>query len=43
MAGDVSPADAIANGIVHLTGDAALLTRFAEIFRIEPMPAIRTP
>ena len=43
MAGDVSPADAIANGIVHLTGDAALLTRFAAIFRIEPMPAIRTP
>ncbi|HEV2741357.1 MAG TPA: winged helix-turn-helix transcriptional regulator [Candidatus Elarobacter sp.] len=43
MAGDVSPADAIANGIVHLTGDAALPTRFADIFRIEPMPAIRTP
>ena len=39
MAGELNPADAVANGTVHLTGNAALLTRFAEIFRIEPMPA----
>jgi DNA-binding HxlR family transcriptional regulator len=38
MAGELSPADAIASGTVHLTGDAELLSRFAEIFRIEPMP-----
>lgn len=38
MAAELSPADAIANGTVHLTGDAALLTHFAEMFRIGPMP-----
>jgi len=38
MAGELSPADAIAGGTVHLMGDAELLSRFAEIFRIEPMP-----
>jgi len=38
MTGAIGPADAIKNGTVHLTGDARLLTRFAEIFRIEPMP-----
>ena len=42
MAGEVSPADAIENGIVRVTGDPELLTRFAEIFRIEPMPAARS-
>jgi DNA-binding HxlR family transcriptional regulator len=42
MAGEVSPAAAIANGTVRLTGDPGLLTRFAEIFRIEPMPAARS-
>ncbi len=41
MAGELSPADAIENGTVHLTGNPELLTRFAEIFRIEPMPAVR--
>jgi DNA-binding HxlR family transcriptional regulator len=41
MAGEVSPAAAIENGTVRLTGDPGLLTRFAEIFRIEPMPAAR--
>ena len=41
MAGELSPAAAIANGIVHLTGDPELLTRFAEMFRIDPMPAAR--
>ena len=39
MAGELSPAAAIADGTVRLTGNAELLTRFAEIFRIEPMPA----
>jgi DNA-binding HxlR family transcriptional regulator len=38
MAGEMPPAEAIANGSVRLTGDPSLLTRFAEIFRIEPMP-----
>ena len=41
MAGELAPADAIENGTVQVTGDPALLTRFAEIFRIEPMPAAR--
>jgi DNA-binding HxlR family transcriptional regulator len=39
MSGTIGPAEAIENGSVHLKGDAALLTRFAEIFRIEAMPA----
>lgn len=39
MAGAISPSEAIENGSVHLTGDADLLTSFAQIFRIEPMPA----
>ena len=39
MSGEISASEAIESGIVHLTGDAELLTRFAEIFRIEPMPA----
>ncbi len=42
MAGELSPAGAIANGTVHLKGPRKLLTRFAEIFRIEPMPAARS-
>jgi hypothetical protein len=42
MAGEVSPAAAIATGTVQLTGEPGLLTRFAEIFRIEPMPAARS-
>jgi DNA-binding HxlR family transcriptional regulator len=41
MAGELSPAAAIENGVVHLTGDPELLSRFAEIFRIEPMPGTR--
>jgi DNA-binding HxlR family transcriptional regulator len=39
MAGELSPAAAIESGTVHLIGNPELLTRFAEIFRIEPMPA----
>jgi DNA-binding HxlR family transcriptional regulator len=34
MAREVSPAEAIANGLVRLTGNAELLGRFVEIFRI---------
>jgi DNA-binding HxlR family transcriptional regulator len=34
MAGEVPPADAIANGIVRLTGDPTLLTRFVDTFHI---------
>ncbi|HYH78942.1 MAG TPA: winged helix-turn-helix transcriptional regulator [Longimicrobium sp.] len=34
MAGEMTPAEAIARGVVQLTGDPALLTRFAETFRI---------
>ena len=39
MAGELSPAQAVENGTVRLLGDAKLLARFADIFRIEPMPA----
>jgi DNA-binding HxlR family transcriptional regulator len=39
MAGEMCPADAVANGTVKLTGDAKLLERFAQMFRIERMPA----
>jgi len=39
MTGTISPSQAIKNGVVRLKGDPDLLTRFAEIFRIEPMPA----
>lgn len=34
LSGEVTPAEAIAAGSVHLTGDPALLTKFAEVFRI---------
>ncbi len=42
MAGELSPAFAVENGTVQLTGDPELLARFAQIFRIEPMPAARS-
>ena len=35
---EMSPAEAIASGSVQLTGDARLLDRFAEMFRIDPLP-----
>jgi DNA-binding HxlR family transcriptional regulator len=38
MTGEVSPTEAIRSGSVHVKGDATLLTRFAEMFRIDPMP-----
>jgi len=34
MAGEISPAQAIDSGAVQLTGDPALLARFAEVFHI---------
>lgn len=42
MAGELSPAAAVESGAVRLKGSRKLLTRFVEIFRIEPMPAIRS-
>ena len=39
MSGELDPDDAVEQGIVALTGDQRLLRRFAEVFRIEPMPA----
>ncbi len=38
LAHELSPADAIENGSLHLTGDPALLTTFVDMFRIDPMP-----
>lgn len=43
MAGEMSPAEALQNGAVHVTGDAKLLDRFVEIFHIGTMPALGTP
>ena len=42
MAGELSPEGALENGTVQITGDRELLTRFAEMFRIDPLPAVRT-
>jgi DNA-binding HxlR family transcriptional regulator len=39
IAGEVSPAQALASGQVRLTGDPALLDRFVEVFRIHPVAA----
>jgi DNA-binding HxlR family transcriptional regulator len=38
MAGELTPAAAVESGVVRLSGDATLLQRFAEIFRIDAMP-----
>lgn len=38
LAGELSPAEAVATGHVRLTGDIALLDRFVELFRIRPKP-----
>ncbi len=38
MAGELGPADAIATGQVHVTGNRELLTRFVEVFPIGPPP-----
>jgi len=39
LAGELSPAEAVGNGSVRLTGDPELLMRFVEIFRIPPTPS----
>jgi DNA-binding HxlR family transcriptional regulator len=38
MTGETSAAEAIRNGTVRISGDPALLTRFTELFHIDPMP-----
>jgi hypothetical protein len=38
MAGEIGPAEVIANGSVRLTGDPDLLSRFVEVFCIPPRP-----
>lgn len=43
MAGEIAAEDAIAHGLVNVTGDPALLTRFAQMFRIDPKPETSTP
>jgi DNA-binding HxlR family transcriptional regulator len=42
IAHEVSPAEALKNGIVRITGDAELLKRFAEMFYIEPKRQVAT-
>lgn len=39
MAGEISPRDAVKQGIVTITGKAAFLQRFVETFSIAPAPA----
>ena len=39
LAREISPGEAIADGTVRLTGDADLLARFVEVFRIPPAPS----
>jgi DNA-binding HxlR family transcriptional regulator/putative sterol carrier protein len=39
MAREITPAQALASGHVRITGDQALLERFVEMFRIDPMPS----
>ena len=38
MAAEITATEAIQTGAVHITGDPALLERFAQIFRIDPLP-----
>jgi DNA-binding HxlR family transcriptional regulator len=40
LSGELSAADALANGIVRITGEPAELDRFAALFRIGPPPAV---
>ena len=37
MAGEITPAAAIENGSVHLTGNPKLLTRFVDIFHVDSL------
>lgn len=38
MSGEMTPAQALASGAIPITGDPKWLDRFAEIFRVDPMP-----
>ena len=38
LAGDISATEAVSNGWVHLTGEAALFRRFSEVFQIPRKP-----
>jgi DNA-binding HxlR family transcriptional regulator len=40
MAGEVTPAQAIADGFVSVAGDRALFDRFGAMFRIDPKPVL---
>jgi DNA-binding HxlR family transcriptional regulator len=39
IAGEISADDAIEQGVVRITGEPELLTQFARMFHIDPMPA----
>ena len=39
LAGELTPADGLADGSVQISGDPALLTRFTELFKISPAGA----
>lgn len=39
LAREMTPREALASKAVQITGDRALLDRFVEVFRIDPMPA----
>jgi hypothetical protein len=39
MAGEITPDESVESGAVRITGDPALLDRFAEIFHIDSAPA----
>ena len=39
MSREITPAQALAGGLVRIEGDPKLLDRFVEIFRIDPLPA----
>ncbi|OZM71935.1 transcriptional regulator [Amycolatopsis antarctica] len=38
LTGDLSPGDAVAMGLLRVTGDSALLDRFGDLFHIPPAP-----
>jgi putative sterol carrier protein len=42
MAGELTPADAIAGGNIRVTGDKKLFETFARIFRIDSLPSEAT-
>lgn len=40
LAGEITPEEALARGLMRITGPADLLARFAAIFRIHPLAAV---